>query len=287
MQTPKTILVALDLSKTDETLITYASFLAKTLGLEQVYFVHNIKTYELSQLFAEQLENINLDELIGEELNEKVNKLFTAQVSWEVLISEDPYTETLINYIVNKYSIELVVLGNKNHLKGSSTVSGKLLRILKCDIFLVPKNPEYEITNIWIGTDFSRESKKAFAMAFNISQINNASMTAAHVYSVPIQFSPYLPKGLMAPKIKEHVTEKCRKFIQKLEYQVPVNQKIIPGRDTGIADQLIEEAQKAKADLLLIGDKGNNNFSTLLIGSVTENIFNQITSPALWIVKSL
>lgn len=285
MQIPKTILVALDLSKMDKNVITYASFMAESLGVEQVYFVHNIKKYELSQLFAEQLENINLDELIGDELNDKVSEIFTAKVSWEVLISEDPYTETLINYIVNKYYVDLVLLGNKNHLKGSSTVSGKLLRLLRCDIFLVPENPNFTLDSLWTGTDFSRESKKAFGMANSIAEITGASITAAHVYTVPIQFSPYLPEGTMAPKIRKHVTEKCRKFIEKLAYKTPIVQKIIPGRDTGIAEQLIEETQNAKADLLIIGDKGINNFSTLLIGSVTENIFNQMTNPALWIVK--
>ncbi|HLS31446.1 MAG TPA: universal stress protein [Flavobacteriaceae bacterium] len=285
MKTPKTILVALDLSATDKTLITYASFLAETLDIEQVYFVHNIKKYKLSQLFAEQLKDINLDEIISEEINENVEDLFKASVSWEVLISEDPYTETLINYIVDKYDINLVLLGNKNYLKGSSTVSGKLLRMLKCDMLLVPKDPDFSLNNIWIGTDFSRESRKALGKALSISKISGASLTAAHVYNVPLQFSPYLPKGAMAPKIQEHVAEKFDKLINKIGSDIPINQKIIPGRESGIAEQLIHEAQEANADLLLVSDKGSNNFSTLLIGSSTENIFNQITKPALWVVK--
>jgi hypothetical protein len=32
---------------------------------------------------------------------------------WEVLISEDPYSEALINYIVNKYEVQLALIGNK------------------------------------------------------------------------------------------------------------------------------------------------------------------------------
>ena len=106
------ILVALDLSDIDNTLIDYASYLADTLNLKKVYFVHNIKTYEISSLFEEQLKDINLDEVIGDELNEKVESRFNGKAEWEVLISEDPYTESLINYITNKYYIDLVVMGN-------------------------------------------------------------------------------------------------------------------------------------------------------------------------------
>lgn len=285
MKNPKSILVALDLSKTDKTLITYASYLAETLKVEQVYFVHNIKKYELSLLFSEQLKDIELDEIIGEELNEQVGELFTASASWEVLISEDPYTETLINYIVNKYKIDLVLLGNKNYLKGSSTVSGKLLRMLRCDILLVPKEPQHTLNNIWVGVDFSRDSRKAMHKAHSVAKVSGGTLTAAHVYNVPIQFSPYVPKDVMAPKIKKHTSEKSRKFIEKLGFDEPVNQKIIPGRESGVAEHLIEEIKQSQVDLLVVSDKGSNVFSTLLIGSVTENLFNHITGVAFWIVK--
>ena len=98
----KNILVALDLSDIDNTLIEYASFIAETLKVKKVYFVHNIKKYEISELFEEQLRDLNLDEIIGDELNEKVEDKFKSSAQWEVLISEDPYSESLINYIVNK-----------------------------------------------------------------------------------------------------------------------------------------------------------------------------------------
>ncbi|PAM94734.1 universal stress protein, partial [Flavobacterium sp. IR1] len=61
----KNILVALDLSNMDEVLIKYASFIAERLKAEKVYFVHNIKKYEISELFEEQLKDVNLDEVIG------------------------------------------------------------------------------------------------------------------------------------------------------------------------------------------------------------------------------
>jgi hypothetical protein len=56
-------LVALDLSDIDNTLIEYASYIADTLIKKCT--VHNIKKYEISELFEEQLKDINLDEIIG------------------------------------------------------------------------------------------------------------------------------------------------------------------------------------------------------------------------------
>jgi hypothetical protein len=66
MTETKNILVALDLTDIDNTLIEYASFIAESLKVEKVYFVHNIKKYEISELFEEQLKNLNLDEIIGD-----------------------------------------------------------------------------------------------------------------------------------------------------------------------------------------------------------------------------
>ncbi|MDT7827530.1 universal stress protein [Pricia sp. S334] len=281
----KHILVALDLSKMDESLIRYASFMAKTFPLEKVFFVHNIKKYELSELFSEQLKDIDLDKVVGDELNEKVEALFEAEMNWEVLISEDPYTESLINYIVNKFDIDVVLLGNKSSLKSTGTVSGKLLRLLKCDLLAVPKNAETAMKEIWVGTDFSQRSKKALRTAQTLQHIVSAKLTAAHVFNVPIHFSPYLTTDSMASKIERHVTDKCTRFIQNLEHPEGIRQRIIPGREPGIANSLITHAQRAGADLLVVTDKGNNPFSNLLIGSVTEDLFNQISDIPLWIAK--
>jgi hypothetical protein len=77
-----------------------------------------------------------------------VAEKFKSSVEWEVLISEDPYSEALINYIVNKYEVQLALIGNKNKIKGTGAVSGKLLRLLKCNILSIPKSAKPIITKL-------------------------------------------------------------------------------------------------------------------------------------------
>jgi nucleotide-binding universal stress UspA family protein len=281
----KNIMVALDLSDIDNALIEYASFIAETLKVEKVFFVHNIKKYEISELFEEQLKDVNLDEIIGDELNEKVEQKFISSVEWEVLISEDPYSESLINYIVNKYEIQLALIGNKNKSKGTGVVSGKLLRLLKCNILSIPKNAKPVITNIWAGTDFSSASKKVFEVAEVLQTSTVAKVKGVHVYNVPLQFSPYIPKEHLDLKIENHLKEKYEKFIKKIKYKGELTSEIIPGRDSGIAEKLRAKAIVAKVDLIIVADKGRNTFSSLLVGSVTEELFNQDLEMPLWIVK--
>lgn len=285
MEKINNILVSLDLSEIDKSLIEYASFLAEKLNIKKVYFVHNIKTYEISSLFEEQLKDINLDEIIGDELNEQVATQFNSDVAWEVLISEDPYTESLISYIVNKYYIDLVVLGNKNRKKGTGVVSNKLLRLLKCDILSLPHVFTAEIKNIWVGTDFSRESKKVFTVAEMLQNATKAPVSAAHVFSVPIQFSPYVSTETMAPKIENHAKQKIKKFLDKLDYKGTITPVIIPGRTSSVASNLLDFAKRDKVDILIVADKGANNISNILVGSVTEELFGENPELPIWVSK--
>lgn len=279
------ILVGLDLSKMDKSLIQYASFLADTLNVKKVYFVHNIKKHEISSLFEEQLKDINLDEIIGDELNENVSKNFSSKVAWEVLISEDPHTEALIRYIVDKYYIDLVIMGNKNKRNGKGIVSNKLLRLLKCDILSLPRDFPIEINNIWVGTDFSRESKKVFAVAEILQKATDAKVTAAHVFSIPLQFSPYVSRETMAPEIENHAKQKIKNLLDKLDYRGEIKPVIIPGRTSSVANNLLDSAKKDEVDLLIVADKGSNNISSLLVGSVTEELFREHPELPIWISK--
>jgi len=284
MKSIKNLLVALDLTDIDRDLIRYASFLSEELDIQKVYFVHNIKKYEISELFAEQLKDIDLDKVISEELDEKVSENFTSDTQHEVLISEDPYTESLINYVVHKYMIDLVIVGNKNNHVGTGIISDKLLRLLKCDILSVPKEPALDLQNVWVGTDFSNESKKVFGLTNILQKKTRSQITAVHIYNVPIQFAPYLDKEEMVPKIEKHTREKFQKFLSKSDSK-EISTKIIRGREASISEKLSTEAQKAGADLLIVGDKGGNVFSSLLVGSVTDELFSSQLKIPLWIVK--
>ncbi|MBB4118973.1 nucleotide-binding universal stress UspA family protein [Mesonia hippocampi] len=282
----KNILVGLDLSAIDNTLIKYTSFIAEKLQVEKVYFVHNIKRYEFSNLFSEALDDINLDDVVGEELNDKIEENFTSTIEWEVLISDDPYTESLFNYIVNKYAIQLTIVGNKNTANGSGVLSNKLLKLLKCHILSVPKNTLIKLEKTWVGTDFSMASKKAFGVAEYIkSKQEDTKVNAVYVYKIPLQFSHYLPTENMASTIKKHATEKGARFMRKLKLDQKYDLEIYRKQDISISQRLNQEGQKENIDLLIVADKGSNTFSSLLVGSVTEDLFNELLHFPLWVAK--
>lgn len=285
MKPIKKILVGLDLSEMDKQLISYTSFITKLFDVEKVYFVHNIKRYEISEMLEKELQDIDLEELITEEINENVEDNFKSDVEWEVLISDDPYTESLISYIVNKYSIDLLMMGNKNNEDGSGLLAFKLLRTTRCQFLWIPKNTNNRMDKVWVGTDFSNTSKKCFAYADFLNSKHNFVFEAVHVYNLPIHFSPYVNNSKIEPKMKDYVDKRFDNFLKKIKFSGEINQKKILGREANIASKLKKEAYKNNVDLLIVADKGANTISNLTLGSITEDLFNRDLKIPLFIVK--
>jgi nucleotide-binding universal stress UspA family protein len=285
MKPVKNILVGLDLSSIDDQLIAYSSFFSEMIDVEKVYFVHNIKRYEISELLEKEIENVDLEEVITEELREKIDQHFTSEIEWDILISDDPYTESLISYIVNKYSIDLLILGNKNNESGSGILAFKLLRTIRCQFLWVPSNFKPKMDKIWVGTDFSNASKKCFVFTNYLESKGSLDVKAVHVYSLPIHFSPYVNNSKIEPKMDSYVDKKFDNFLKKVDYSGSVQSFKILGREANIASKLKKEAYKNDVDLLVVADKGSNTFSNLTLGSVTEDLFNRELRIPLLVVK--
>ena len=280
----KNILVALDLSELDITLIKYCSMLAKNYGTENVYFIHNVKKYEISSLFSEQLENINIEEIIEEELENSISKHFDTDCNYELLVSDDAYTESLISYVANKYHTNLIIVGNKNTYKGSGSVSGKLLRMAKCNVLLIPKEANLNPENLMVATDFSSASLKAFHTASDMSSKQKSTLKALNVFKIPQLFFPYIKIDKAREKVEKHVDSQFEKLLQKTKAKHIETLKASAGEDS-IPEKIRTIAEKDKTDILFVADKGHNNFTSLLVGSVTEELFTQDLHVPLWVVK--
>ncbi|MDN3596652.1 universal stress protein [Zunongwangia endophytica] len=279
------ILVGLDLSPMDDHLIKYASFLAKKLNIKKVYFTHNVKKYAISELFQEQLQDLDLEQIIGDELTETITKSFDADVEWDTLIAEDPYTESIFNHIVNKYYIDMILVGNKIDYEGAGALTDKLLRMVKCPLLIIPETTQNKIEDIWIGTDFSRSCMKIYNNVDYIRDNTNAKITAAHVYHIPAQFSPYVSDETLKSKIKKHSEERLEKFIKRLHKSYDIHQHALESKESSVAEKLVEHSQARGADLLMVADKGSNNISSLMLGSVTNELSTSNARIPIWVVK--
>ncbi len=283
MSSIKNILVALDLSVLDEQLITYASYVATLTNAENVYFVHNIKKFETSELFQKEFEAMNLEQLIETKIEKNIQKHYTAKAPHEILISDDVYTESLINYIANKYLVNLVVVGNKNTYKGTGAVSGKLLRMLKCDVLSVPSKFVLPPKKLLCTTDFSGKSFKGIKRGMEIKEKTGGNLACLNVHKIPAQYFPMLDLDKLRDKIERHTQKAFVKLFTKLKTNAVSPVSKLAGNDS--IPEKIRKLAESEYDIVFISDKGHNNFTSLFVGSVTEELFTHYLEVPLWVVK--
>ncbi|MBV7440749.1 universal stress protein [Weeksellaceae bacterium TAE3-ERU29] len=286
MNKVKNILVALDLTDIDVKLIEYTSVIADKLGAEKVYFLHNIKKFELAELFKEQLDKIDIENIIEENIEKLLKRHYTAPIENEILVSEDPDTVSLIRYIVTKFEINLVVLGNKNNINGSGTVSSKLLHSLRCDILSVNREAELPKGNFLATTDFSKFSVTAIQKANAMAQLfGENKIDVLHIFKIPQVYFPYLEPKASLEKAEKHSSAKLDKFIKKNQLENKVNPILKSAGDKSISKQIREIAKEQNTDIIFISGRGQNSFNAFLAGSVCEALFTSKLKRPLWIVR--
>ncbi len=276
------LLVALDHSQMDQHLIQYASFFASHVKSKRIYFTHNIKKHESDEIFDQLINSDDLLEQTKKEISEKVETHYTGKAAYEIIVSNDPFTESLVSYTVSRFKVGLAILGKKNHIDGSGTLTGKLLRSLKCSVLLVPHNPKKQLDKILTGTDFSIIAQRATRVAFKL-QKQNAQVNFAYVFNIPKHYLSFLTEEKIIQKTEKYADKQLEKFIKSAKVNAghstfhKINQK-----ENNIAVCLQKLADENRYDLLIIGDKGQNWLSSFLIGSVAEKLYSiNVETPTL------
>ncbi len=126
--------------------------------------------------------------------------------------------------------------------------------------------------NILIAVDSSKESKKAFERALQLSKENSASLTVAHVVDFPI-YSDYKPYDTQIIDLAKESADDLLSNLKKeaIASGLPDIEIIVK---TGSAKrELIKQIiPDVKPDLIILGATGTNALERVLVGSVSEYI---------------
>ncbi|MFT5832657.1 MAG: nucleotide-binding universal stress UspA family protein [Cognaticolwellia sp.] len=270
----KQILVALDLTEMDDFLLRYALFLVKKFKTEKVYFVHNIKRYDLPEAIDELLIEVGkpLEQLITEDLTEKIEGVFSeSDIKPSILVKYSDSTAHTLTDVAEKLKVDTIVLGKKNAFKGTGLQVDKILRLTSQSVLLVPDCKFDNITNLVVPIDFSKHSKKISNIAQNIASTAIANLNTVHVYQLPRWFFPYIPEGKANISLLKDAEKSYQKLVASTDLE---NTKcdFLSGKDKGIAKTIQAYAVKQKADFLILGLKGKNQLTGFQLGSVAAKI---------------
>jgi len=284
------MLVSLDLTEIDSSLIEYASFLSQTLETNKVYFVHAIQAYDLPDKSSEKFPDLHtsLSKTIQEEIDSVVTNHFKRNTQTEVITKiEDEDAANVILDIIDKENIDLTLIGQKYGEDREGRYGHKIATSAHSDLMFIPEQPDLTINNILCAIDFSKDSEKAFKRALDISKVTGAKLTCYYIFDISKSYFPAsTQRSSMA--IRKQFEKRFNKFLKKFDLSsddvdgvFEINDKL-----TSQGNKLYEKAKIIDADLAVIGAKGKTSAVTSLLGNITETLRKMEKSIPIMIMKN-
>ncbi len=278
------IIIALDNTDFDETLIKYASRFTEHVQAEKIYFVYVERDLELPKGLRVKYKDVHgneipRDELLRKVVKHKVQEHFShpSDVQLEVEVLEGSPLERLLHWIKVKEA-DLMILGNKRVSEGSGVLARKVARNSDCALLFVPEESGLkDFKKLLVPVDFSDFSKPAMRKALNLATKakSKEGITALHVFDIPMQGYPTINfnydnfvKSVIAFKM-----EAFKKYISQFDTEgVGVKDVYIENDPPGIAKKINKYAQEHTMDLIVMGAQGHSLLERVLLGSVAEKL---------------
>lgn len=139
------------------------------------------------------------------------------------------------------------------------------------------------VKSILWPTDFSKEAKDSLLYARAFAKTFSADITALHVlpdFSLGL-FDAAYPMYQEIIHRTEVLKKRARTRLQRIgEAQGPAFKKVLIGEGSP-SHRIIEAAEREKADLIVMGKKGQSALEKILIGSVTSQVLRHSPVPVL------
>jgi nucleotide-binding universal stress UspA family protein len=148
------------------------------------------------------------------------------------------------------------------------------------------------INKILVAIDGSKESKKALKYSLELAKKFSAKIvmiTVIEPVTFPILFYPEVEVPAVptetlynySNELKENhqkMLNDALKKIKKFNSDLKVTTKLVEGRPS---DKIIEECNKEKCDLIIIGSRGVGGIKQFLLGSVSDRVADNAKCPVL------
>lgn len=284
----KNILVAVDLSDMDETLIRYAYFLQKKLNLGIVHFVHNIKGYEVDDVLEDLLEGKDIRRLIEKNLKTKIARVFTQENTYTLDILEHDSTEYNLKAWARKQEVDTILLGFKQEQFGTAAMAQKLIRMFKGNVMLVPKTASLQWNRILVPTDLSAPFQLIIEKLKLMRQLDpHPEIHILKSFGIPSLFFPFVDDKRAVKQAHELIDKQYTEV--KRKYAVPED-VVFHARyqgDQSVVDIIQEKSKRLHADLIIMSAKGASKIPSIFIGSTINEIVNTNPFQVIYILKQV
>jgi nucleotide-binding universal stress UspA family protein len=250
-------LACLDLSKMDEILVGYSSFLSTVKEPKTLTFIHVIESGPTAMNIVEQFPEIEtreeFEQILRDELNEKIDKHFNdSSIETRLIIKDGKPTDQIIK-VVNSLEPDLLIMGKKVGYTGEGIIPKRIIKYVPTSLLFIPENCRYSLESALVPVDFSEQSAKGLETARHF--VKDGTVTAQHIYEYRAQFFPYMLSEEEKQKTDNEISRKKEKFAH--EYEIPEDTDFVfTRRKQGrLADYVYEQSINQQADIIIIGSK--------------------------------
>lgn len=274
LQPVRQVLVCLDLTDIDVSLIRYAAALARTLSVERVIFFHVIQAYDLPDRANKTFPDVEteLRDLIRKNILQSVDDFFQTECHWEIetRVGYEDAANEIIAYIGEACS-DLTLLGHKYGENRQARYSRKIIAETACDILLVPEIDSTWMNPVLCAVDFSEESGRAFEKALDISRAEAGSMSC---YFVSDPTRAYFPATTQRSSDRDlrRFQETYEQFLKSyglspddIPCRIELHEAI-----SSEAEAIHQAASEQNARLIVVGARGDAAKMTSLFGNLCE-----------------
>jgi len=289
MKHSKHWLVCLDLTKMDNVLAGYTSYLASVIKPEKITFLHVIDSgptaLEIVEQFPEIESKEEFENILLNEMQETIQSHFDdSAVTTDLLIKEGKPTTQIID-AVNNIEPDLLILGKKVGYIGEGVMPRRILKYVPTSILYVPENCRYNLEKVLVPVDFSEQSANSIKTSLELVEPHNGEVIAQHIYEYRAQFFPYMLSESDKKKHDAEIEKKKNDFIEK--YNIPSEVKFLltvhgEGKK---ADTVYEQVISQQADLLTLATKVKK-MAGLIRSDFTDNMVGYAFGIPVLVVKN-
>ncbi|SNS26556.1 Nucleotide-binding universal stress protein, UspA family [Belliella buryatensis] len=275
----KKLIVCLDQSELDETLVRFASFVAQVNQTKKIYFTNVIRNMNIPKEVLQEFPNLieNMVEERKGKMKALVHKFFDKNKDAELsfMVKEGQLSKKILK-LAHEKSADMIIIGRKVNLSGTGVLSQRLARRASCSLLIVPENSIPKIDKLLVPSDFSDYSKDAMEEAIMIVEKygGKAKIFCQNVFSIPSGYH-FTGKSYeeFASIMEMHAEINYKKFIRKIDTKgIDITPLYTKDEDDDPVEDILSKAEEIQADGIIIGAKGRTAATALFIGSLAERL---------------
>lgn len=281
------IIIGLDMTPTDETVLRYTAWFVKLIKPAKLYFIHIVPDLETFPT----PDKVSADEWIESQMQHKVKEHFVNYTDFETeFIGDDGKVYDRIMHWVKVKKADLLLIGKKpDQRPHPGVLPATMVTEIPCSLLFVPYRQTYHLDNVIVSSDFSTKSIGTMQTAVDLANTtSHVSLYCQYIYDLP---SGYTTSGKSEVEYEQIMYENAKqKYVEFIDNIDQKGQRITPiltyAEEENAPDLVYERADEIHADLIIAAGRGRTFLANLLLKSFTKELFEKNGHVPLLILRT-